>query len=319
MTTCGQQERYSSRVVAMSSSRLEQTEHDTNTNISDPSRRQAFASLATLGALVSTASRANALDKTFPDELTDLDPKQFQISKTSRLNSQQRGMVAQAEAQKRQSLYTYNLKDDGLPSLMWGGALWLLSGSRSNPLTTPLANVLYDPKEEDWLRDRNAGLFAAPPLELLVVLGFIFVCLGVLTEFLVLQLDEGDVGISLQLAGLSILNGIFFELGRIASGEKQDTREENDRSAQLQQEFQEFSEKRLTQGGNCHRNDVVKSFRRYFAKYRQRDSEQYPLTDLEIEQMLRSWNKIENFGRAEMTSAGFYYGIQINKDADVFA
>ena len=126
------------------------------------------------------------------------------------------------------------------------------------------------------------------------------------------------MNISLQLAGVTLLNGLFLELGRIASGEKQDTREENDRAMMLEQEFQEFATNRLQQGGNCHRNDVVKAFRRYYAKYRQQDSEEYPLTDLEIEKLLKSWNKIDNMDRAEMTSSGFYYGIQINQDADVF-
>ena len=290
------------------------------------SRRQALASLAktslgvaTIAALGSSKPQAaNALDRTFPDELTDLDPKMVEISKTSRLNSQQRGVVAQQEAQRRQTLQTYNLKDDGLPSVVWGGALWFLTGSRSNPLITPLGNVLYDAEKEEWLKDRNNGLFAPPPIELLALSGFIFVWLGVLTEFIVLQLTGGDVNISLQLAGVTILNGFFLEIGRIAAGDKQDTKEENDRALQLQEEFQEFADKRLQAGGNCHRNDVIKAFRRYFAKYRQKDSEEYPLTDLEIERLLKSWNKVENFGRAEMTSSGFYYGIQINSDADVF-
>ena len=204
------------------------------------------------------------------------------------------------------------------PSLAWGVALWLLSGSRSNPLATPLANFLYDEADAEWLRDRNDGLFAAPPLEFLFILSCIFACLGVLVQFLVLQLSEGDSDVCLQLAGVSVIGGATLELGRIASGEKGETRQENDRSTQLRQEFSEFASKRLILGGNCHRSDIVSAFRRYFSKYRQSDSEEYPLTDLEIEQLLRSWNTIENRGRAEMTSGGFYYGIQINKEADVF-
>ncbi|VEU43619.1 unnamed protein product [Pseudo-nitzschia multistriata] len=97
------------------------------------------------------------------------------------------------------------------------------------------------------------------------------------------------------------------------------TRDEKDRAVELNEEFGEFAEKRLQSGGSCHRSDVVKSFRRYFAKYRQADSQQYPLTDLEIEKLLRFWNETQNERKAEMTSSGFYYGIQINSDADVFA
>jgi hypothetical protein len=96
------------------------------------------------------------------------------------------------------------------------------------------------------------------------------------------------------------------------------TRSEKDRAVQLNEEFNEFAENRLRLGGNCHRTDIVKSFRRYYAKYRNADSQDYPLTDLEIERLLRFWNQKENQSKAEMSSGGFYYGIQINTDADVF-
>ncbi|MGK3743792.1 MAG: hypothetical protein ACI90V_010651 [Bacillariaceae sp.] len=96
------------------------------------------------------------------------------------------------------------------------------------------------------------------------------------------------------------------------------TRNEKDRAVQLNEEFDEFAGNRLRLGGNCHRTDIVKSFRRYYAKYRNADSQDYPLTDLEIERLLRFWNQKENQGKAEMSSGGFYYGIQINTDADVF-
>jgi hypothetical protein len=63
----------------------------------------------------------------------------------------------------------------------------LLTGSCSNPLATPLANVLYDDTKEACLKDWNAGLFAAPPLVILLFLGFVFVCLGVVTQFILLH------------------------------------------------------------------------------------------------------------------------------------
>ena len=97
------------------------------------------------------------------------------------------------------------------------------------------------------------------------------------------------------------------------------TRDEKDRDVQLNEEFDDFAENRLRTGGNCHRTDIVKSFRRYYAKYRQVDSQEYPLADLEIEKLVRFWNKTKNQGKAEMSSSGFYYGISINTDADVFA
>lgn len=198
---------------------------------------------------------------------------------------------------------------------VWSSALWFLSGSRSNPLVTPLANLLYNDDDEEWLKDRNDGLFAGVPSTFLVVLAVVFGIVGLGVDQVTSLLADNDTDVSLQLAGVSLIGGCSLELGRVASGEKKQTREESDRSSLLEAEFQEFAEQRLTSGGNCHRNEVVRAFRRYFAKYRQIDSEQYPLSDLEIEQLLRNYGRQNGL---EMSSAGFYNGIQINSDADIF-
>ncbi|KAL3915898.1 MAG: hypothetical protein SGILL_005432 [Bacillariaceae sp.] len=236
-----------------------------------------------------------------------------------RSNSLQRKRAAEEnKAKMNQNLVNFNVRNDLIPSMTWGAALWFLSGSRSNPLATPMANLIYDKKDEKWLQDRNDGLFASPPLPFLLLLSLVFLCLGTVTQFLLLQLAEGDSGVCGQLAGVSLIGGGFFEIGRIASGEKRMTRDELDRAVELNDEFDEFVEKRLIPGGSCHRSDIVKAFRRFNPKYRQADSEEYPLTDLEIERLVRAWNQRENQGKADMTSSGFYYGIQINQDADVF-
>ncbi|KAG7338812.1 hypothetical protein IV203_006838 [Nitzschia inconspicua] len=281
--------------------------------------RKLSVALLSSAAVSMSSSPVRAFDKTFPTELAEGDKQSGTITLGQRSNSLQRKQAAeQARAQMNQNLVEFNVQNDLLPSVAWGLALWLLSGSRSNPLATPLANVIYDPKEEKWLQDRNAGLFASPPVPFLLLLGVVFVCLGTVTQFLLLQLAEGDSGVCGQLAGVALIGGGFFEIGRIASGEKRMTRDELDRAVELKKEFDEFASKRLILGGNCHRSDVVKAFRRFNPKYRQAESEQYPLTDLEIEKLLRAWNQRENDGKADMTSSGFYYGIQINKDADVF-
>lgn len=299
--------------------------------LSMQNRKQALYSIssafavATAGVVSSTVfpPAASAFDRTFPVELTDIDDNKSGNSGVligQRSNSQQRKQNAELTKKKLdQNLATFNVKNDLLPSATWGLALFFASGSRSNPLATPLANLLYDKKKEKWLEDRNAGLFSAPPLPFLVLLGFVFLILGTATQYVLLQLAEGDSGVCGQLAGVSLIGGGFFEIGRIASGEKRMTRDEKDRAVQLNEEFNEFAENRLKPGGNCHRTDIVKSFRRYYAKYRQSDSQEYPLTDLEIEKLLRFWNQKKNQGKAEMSSSGFYYGIQINADADVFA
>eukprot|EP00536_Pseudo-nitzschia_multiseries_P009680 jgi/Psemu1/258313/estExt_Genewise1Plus.C_2780004 len=288
-------------------------------------RKQAMRSIFVAGAvglLSSTLSPSpsTAFDNTFPVELSDVDDRNKIVTIGQRSNSQQRKENAElAKIKMDQNLASFNLRNDLLPSLTWGLALFFAAGSRSNPLATPLANIVYDEKEEKWLEDRNAGLFSPLPLPFLILLGFVFLILGTITQYVFLQLAEGDSGVCAQLAGVALINGGFFEFGRIASGEKRMTRDEKDRAVQLNEEFDVFAEQRLKQGGNCHRLDIVKSFRRYYGKYRQADSQEYPLTDLEIEKLLRFWNEKKNGGKAEMTSSGFYYGIQINTDADVFA
>ena len=126
---------------------------------------------------------------------------------------------------------------------------------------------------------------------------------------------DGEVTNSLQLAGVLLIGAGALDIGRIASGEKKQTRNDFDRDTMLEEEFNDFALQRLKPGGNCHRSEVVQAFRRFHAKYRQADNPDYPLNDLEIEQLLRQWN--EKYGGAQRSSAGFYNGIQINVDADI--
>lgn len=264
---------------------------------------------------VASPPPASALERSFPDELS-LD------GDASRDLAAIRGeRIAERKAEKKKSMEDLTSNPaairspkDLLGSAVWAGALWLLSGSRSNPLVTPLANVLYDEKEDQWLKDRNDGLFAPLPLGFLLLLGVVFLVLGVVADRSILFLAEGDSSVTLQLAGVALIGGGSLELGRIASGEKKQTREDSDREMQLEKEFSEFAEKKLIFGGNCHRSEVVSAFRRYFAKYRV-ENDQYPLTDLEIERLLRAWNRMQ--GNDDMSSAGFFTGIQINEQADL--
>jgi len=276
----------------------------------------------TAGVLSSTISPSpsEAYDVDFPFELTDADDdKTVGLLIGKRSNVQQRKKEAEvAKKVMAQNLATFSAKKDLLPSATWGLALFFAAGSRSTPLATPLANMLYDETNEKWLQDRNAGLFSDLPLPFLLLLCFLFLIVGTIAQYTLLQLSEGDSVLIGQLAGVSLINAGFFEIGRIANGDKQMNRDEKDRAVLLNDEFDEFAEKRLKMGGNCHRSDIVKSFRRYYAKYRQVDSKEYPLTDREIEILIRFWNKQKNLGKAEMSSSGFYYGIQVNTDADVF-
>lgn len=288
--------------------------------LSNPMDRRRALSVALLSASILTPTVSRAFDRSFPDELADSDKGISVVSIGSRSSAQQRATAAkEKEQQLKKNLINPFSADDLLPSLVWSGALWLLSGSRSNPLAAPLGNLLYNEEEAQWLKDRNAGLFSDPPFEFLVLLGFVFAVLGFVTQFSLLQLAEGDSVVCFQLAGVALIWGGFFEIGRLASGEKRATREEFDRRLGLKDEFDDFAKARLLASGNCHKTDVIAAFRRYNAKYRDSESTEYPLTDLEINKLLRMWNEIENGGKAEMTSSGFWYGIEINKDADIVA
>ena len=271
------------------------------------STASAFAS-TTLGP-----EPAAAYDQAYP---VDLD---FQGSDLAAIRGERIAAQKAAAKKSREDLtsnpFAIREPKDFLGSAIWAVALWFLAGSRSNPLVTPVANVLYDENEAQWLKDRNENLFAPLPPELLFLMGLIFLVLGVVADRSILFLADGDKDICLQLAGVSLIGGASLELGRIASGEKDVTREEDQRDTMLQEEFAKFAERRLVTGGNVHRSEIVSAFRRFNAKYRV-ENDQYPLSDLEIERLARSWNKMQ--GNDDMSSAGFFTGIKINDQADAF-
>lgn len=284
-------------------------------------RRHFIKSIAT-GTIIGTgslSSPSNAFEKAYPVELGFVDgdtSHNLEAIRQERILQKKESYKKSMDYVKNTNPLSFRGPKDILTCGIWGGALWFLGGSRSNPLVTPIANAMYNDEEEEWLKDRNDGLFASLPLPLYGVLLVVFLALGILTDRLVLLLADGSANVSLQYAVLGLLNGLFFELGRVASGEKGPTRDQYDRTSELREEFNEFASNRLKRGGNCHRSDVVRAFRRYFAKYRQEDSEQYPLTNMEIERLLKEWNSVNTL--AEMTSAGFYNGLSINEQADAF-
>lgn len=261
---------------------------------------------------------AQAYDREYPIELQSTD---------TGASERDRKVNRIMEQKQREKEIAVEIKP--LTAATWASALWFLSGSRSNPLATPLANILYDPSQEDWLKDRNDGLFAKLPVPLLVALAIVYFAAGAIMDSLIQLIAEPST--SFPLAGVALIAGATLELGRFASGVKRLTRDEYDRASQLRDEFEVFATQRLRSGGTCHRQDVVKAFRRFYAKYRQAPPPQQQqqqqdndptmngtiaLTDLEIERLLRAWSRTRR--DVEMSSSGFYSGLQINTDADVF-
>mmetsp|Transcript_25481 Transcript_25481/g.37640 ORF Transcript_25481/g.37640 Transcript_25481/m.37640 type:complete len:345 (+) Transcript_25481:192-1226(+) len=306
--------------VSNSVKNLRSSPHDDDDGISVNRRHFinsiAFSSIIAAGSI---SSPSNAFEKAYPVELGFVDgdtSRDLQAIRKERILEKKESYKKSMDYVKDTNPLSFRGPKDILTCGIWGSALWLLGGSRSNPLVTPIANVIYNDEEEQWLKDRNDGLFASLPLPLNGLLLVVFLALGILTDRLVLLLADGSANVSLQYAVLGLLNGFFFELGRVASGEKVPTRDQFDRTSELREEFNEFASNRLKRGGNCHRSDVVRAFRRYFAKYRREDSEQYPLSNMEIEELLREWNSVNTL--AEITSTGFYNGLSINEQADAF-
>jgi len=323
------------------------------TSLAQTPSSQSSSSHVTSTAITATTSHiyppflqpqpAYAFDRTFPTEL-EYKPSEAETSSTSisKLKEErisvQKAKIQQTKEefrndpfgmtgltqQSQRSNYALADGDNNLSltvagGIVWALALWFVSGSRSNPLVTPLANILYDEDKEEWLKDRNEGYFGDIPPPFLGVLTTIFIFLGVIADRAVYFLADGDAAVSLQLAGVSAISGAFWEVGRLAAGEKGATREEFERDAELTREFEEFANKRIVIGkGNCHRSDVTSAFRRFNPKYRVADSDQFPLADIEIERILRQWNREKGSG-GEMSSAGFFSGISINEAADAFA
>ncbi|GAX14351.1 hypothetical protein FisN_11Hh192 [Fistulifera solaris] len=263
-------------------------------------QRRKFISSVLIAATSSLPIPSTAYDKTYPIELQAVDPG---------IRRQQQKVNLIKEQQEKEQRAAMRVKP--VSAALWASALWFLSGSRSNPVLTPLANIFYDPNKEAWLRDRNDGLFANVPNILYVAMVIVFFAAGAVTDSLA-QLAAGPA-VSLPLAGVCLVTGAAWELGRVASGDKRVTRDEMETAERLEQEFSEFVQARLLPGGNCHRQEIVKAFRRYYAKYRSEEG----LSDLEIERLIRSWSQTQQ-GNVKMSSSGFYSGVRINTDADVF-
>jgi len=81
----------------------------------------------------------------------------------------------------------------------------------------------------------------------------------------------------------------------------------------LDKNFLEFTNYMLIPGGKIHRSEVVDRFRSGF-KMKFRNYKNDPVyavpTELEVELLLFRWN--DKYAKAEVTSDGFYIGVQLN-------
>lgn len=170
--------------------------------------------------------------------------------------------------------------------------------------------------DDDWLKDREEGMYSDAPLALLGA--YLSLCLlaGTAVDRAVLRLAvAGDDAVTLQLAVLSLLSAGFLELSRIDSGEKMVDRVEAEREEGWRLDFEEFARERIVKKaeGSCHKSDVVRSFRRYYGKYRTEQVVGGP-TDMDVERLLVKWNAGEGGSGKLPTSGGFVKGITVKAD-----
>ena len=318
----------------------------------------AAAAATTAVAIIATSSQpivANAYEQTYPNELkSTIDTNEVENSSNSLTKlkeeriSQKRAYVDATKQELRNDPLGLDIFSTTNPpnnfsktivgATTWAIALWFASGSSSNPLVTPVANVIYSNKDyidddtgsiqtqNTWLTDRNDGYDSNIPLTLLTLLSIVYLILGIIIDRAVyFFVTDGDADVSLQLGGVCAITAAVYEIGRLATKEKPITRTEYNRNVELYNEFIDFASKRIivkstSSSTTCHRSDVISAFRRYNPKYRTADTtteEQYYISDIEIERILKRWNREYGSG-INMSSAGFFQGISIDNGADVF-
>ena len=312
----------------------------------------AVTAAAATAVAIATSSQptANAYEQTYPNELkSTIDTNEVENSSNSltklteeRISKKHAFVDATKQELRNDPLgidifSNTNVITTIAGATTWSIALWFASGSSSNPLVTPVANVIYSNKDytddetgttqsqNSWLTDRNEGYDSKIPLTLLTLLSIVYLLFGILIDRAVyFFVTDGDADVSLQLGGVCAITAAVYEIGRLAAKEKPVTRMEYDRDVELYDEFRDFASKRIiikstSTSTTCHRSDVISAFRRYNPKYRRADTSdtQYSLSDIEIERILKRWNREYGSG-INMSSAGFFQGISIDNGADVF-
>lgn len=348
----------SSALVTMTPEEKEQQLYDRRSFLSNMLSATTTSSVAVTAAAstavalaASSPPSANAYEQTYPNELkSTIDTNEIENSSNSLSKlkeeriSKKRAFVDATKQELRNDPLGLNIFSNDpnfgttlVGATTWAIALWFASGSSSNPLVTPVANVIYSNKDyldddsgtmqtqNSWLTDRNDGYDSNIPLTLLTLLLIIYLIFGILIDRAVyFFVTDGDADVSLQLGGVCAITAAVYEIGRLATKEKPITRMEYYRDVELYNEFKDFASKRIIikagTSSTCHRSDVISAFRRYNPKYRRADTsteEQYYISDIEIERILKRWNREYGSG-ITMSSAGFFQGISINNGADVF-
>ena len=163
--------------------------------------------------------------------------------------------------------------------------------------------------DAQWLRDRREKLATTAPLAVRVPIFALFVAAGLLTSrLLVVAFEDQSFVVSIGICaciGAGVLDLIREPLP---------TREERDTGARLLDEFMVFAVDGLAVGGRCHEREIVRAFRSYYPRYRNRDmgrsADGESLDDTTLRDIVRTWNA--QIGRpGERTSSGYWKGISL--------
>jgi len=178
-----------------------------------------------------------------------------------------------------------------------------------------LEAVIGDLIEPDaqWLKDRKEKLATSAPIAVKAIILTLFIAAGLLVErILLVALEDSSFVISLGIC--SCIGGGLLDVIR----EPLPTREERDTLRRLTDEFFVFANERIEPSGRCHETEIVRAFRAFYPRYRQRDMKRsadgISLPDDEIADVVRTWNA--QVGRPGMrTSSGYWKGISVAQPA----
>jgi len=161
-----------------------------------------------------------------------------------------------------------------------------------------------------FVAEREAGFQAEAPVGVAAAAWLAHWGFGALTYVALVRALDDDGAFVASLACCFAIAGAVYEIGR----PKTPTRQEADAAASLREAFADFAERRLERveefQASTHRTEIVKAFRRSVGRYR--TAEGSGVNDREIFRMARQWH------RGQVTSAGFFKGLSLKPEADVF-
>ena len=196
---------------------------------------------------------------------------------------------------------------------VWLAALGLESGVRPGRSTELALGEVF--KAEAFVTDAREGYAAEPPISVRLVTAGVYMVFGVaMTKVLTLAFD--DLGFVFALACCGVIAGAVFEVGRPTTP----TRSEAQAMLRLKLAFKDFASSRLRRTGSpqdtVHKTEIVSAFRRASPRYRSSDAS--GVSDIAIENIARRWLLKNPIPGNLITPAGFYKGLLLNPEPDVF-